>query len=62
MGREVETLTLGANAATHARLGPVLGDVLAAARCHAHTLATDAALEDGAFAVRDAVFAEKVEK
>jgi valyl-tRNA synthetase len=62
MGREVGSLTLGANATTLARLEPVLPDVLAAARCHAHTLAANDALEDGAFEVTDAVFLEKPEK
>jgi hypothetical protein len=39
----------------------VLGDVLAAARCHSHALAPDDALADGEFAIRDAVFAERAE-
>ena len=59
MGREVETLTIAADAATLADLEPVLDDVLAATRCRAHTLATDAAQEAGSFAVRDARFAPK---
>jgi valyl-tRNA synthetase len=62
MGREVGSLTLAANAATLARLTPVLGDVLAAARCHAHTLATNDSLEDGVFEIADAVFLEKPER
>ena len=33
MGREVETLTLVANASTLEAIKPVLGDVLAATRC-----------------------------
>ena len=61
MGREVESLTLAANPATLARLEPVLGDVLAAARCRAHTLAARDALADAEFAVEDAVFAERPE-
>ena len=60
-GREVERLTLYANAATRARLGPVLGDVLSAARCAAHSLATRDALADGEFAVEGAVYAERPE-
>jgi len=59
MGREVEALTLAADAATLASLEPVLGDVLAATRCRAHTLETDASLAAGSFAVRDARFAPK---
>ena len=59
MGREVERLTLVANAKAAERLAPVLADVLAASRCHEHSLAVDDSLEDGAFAVRDAVFVER---
>ncbi len=59
MGREVETLTLAANEATLARVAPVLGDVLEAARCETHDLATEASLEDGAFRVVSAQFAPK---
>jgi valyl-tRNA synthetase len=59
MGREVETLTIAADAETLAGLEPVLGDVLAATRCRAHTLAADASVESGSFAVRDARFAPK---
>ena len=62
MGREVLQMTLAVNTKTMALLEPVLGDVLAASRCQAHALATDDSLEDGAFEVRDAVFAEKPEK
>ena len=40
----------------------VLGDVLAAARCRAHVLATDDTLGDGELAIRDAVFAERAEE
>ncbi len=58
-GRETERLALAAESATRARLAPVLGDVLAAARCAAHTLADDAALAPGTFAVREAVFSER---
>jgi valyl-tRNA synthetase len=62
MGREVESLELVANAATLARLAPVVEDVMAAARCAAHRTAESADLEDGAFEVRGAVFAPKPEK
>ncbi|HWO08669.1 MAG TPA: class I tRNA ligase family protein, partial [Polyangiaceae bacterium] len=58
-GRVVERLTLRANDKTLAALAPVLLDVAGAARCQSHSIAVDAALEDGAFAVSDAVFAEK---
>ncbi len=61
MGREVERLVIAANAKTLVTLASVLPDVLAAARCRAHALATDDALADGAFEIRDAVFAERVE-
>jgi valyl-tRNA synthetase len=62
MGREVETLKLHANGATLAKLEAVLGDVLQAARCQAHTLAESTSLEDGEFEITDAVFAPKPEK
>jgi len=62
MGREIESLTLVANASTLEQLGPVLSDVLAASRCASHELAQAADLEDGAFEVRGAVFAPKPEK
>jgi valyl-tRNA synthetase len=58
-GRETLRLALAAAPATRAKLAPVMADVLAAARCAEHTLADDAALEAGAVAVRDAVFAER---
>ncbi len=59
MGREVEALTIAADAETLAGLEPVLGDVLAATRCRAHTLAVDASVETGSFAMRDVRFAPK---
>ncbi len=58
MGKEIDSVTLAANAATQARLAPSLGDVLAAVRAKGHTLAEEATLEDGAFEARDAVFSE----
>jgi valyl-tRNA synthetase len=59
MGREVLRLTIAANPKTLARLEPVLGDVLAAARCHEHALQADDGLEAGSFAIHDAVFADR---
>jgi len=59
MGREIETLGIAGNAATLVRLAPGLPDVLGAVRCRSHDLAEDAALEDGVFEARDAVFAPK---
>ncbi len=59
MGREVESLVLGANAATLEKLAPVLDDVLGAARCRSHRVAASADLQDGAFEVSEAVFAPK---
>ncbi len=58
-GRVAERLTLRANEATLAALQPVIVDVTAAARCQAYDTTLDTALEDGVFAVSDAVFAEK---
>jgi valyl-tRNA synthetase len=62
MGREVESLTLRANAATLEALKPVLPDVLGAMRCRDHALAEKDDLEDGVFEVADPVFAPKPEK
>ncbi len=62
MGREVDTLTLTANAATLEAVKPVLSDVFAATRCHDHTLAERSGLEDGVFEVADPSFAPKPEK
>lgn len=62
MGREVETLTLCANAATLGGVRPVLGDVLDAARCHDHRLGECSELEDGVFEVVDARFAPRPAK
>jgi valyl-tRNA synthetase len=59
VGRVAEKLTVRANQKTLAALAPVLGDVVAAARCQSHDTALDTTLEDGAFVVSDAVFAEK---
>ncbi len=58
-GRETLRLALAAAPDTRARLAPVLGDVLAAARCAEHTLTADASLAEGVIAVRDALFAER---
>ena len=62
MGREVESLTLCANASTLEGLKAVQADVLAATRCHDHSLAERSDLEDGAFEAVDAVFAPKPER
>ena len=62
MGREILTLTLAANAATLESVKPVLDDVLAATRCHDHSLVERGALEDGTFEALDATFAPKPEK
>jgi valyl-tRNA synthetase len=59
MGREVQRLTIVANAKTRARLESVLADVLAATRCQSHALETRDDVEDGAFAIEDAEFAER---
>jgi valyl-tRNA synthetase len=59
MGREVESMSLRANAPTLARLGPVLPDVLDATRIHSHALVEDPELEDGDFEVAEAVFVPK---
>jgi valyl-tRNA synthetase len=58
-GRETLRLALAAEPATRARLAPVLGDVLAAARCAEHALDSDATLPAGVVAVRGAEFAER---
>jgi valyl-tRNA synthetase len=61
MGREVERLSIAANARTLARIEPVLSDVLAAARCAAHDLDTRDSLADDEFAIADAIFVERKE-
>ncbi|HVH05528.1 MAG TPA: valine--tRNA ligase [Myxococcota bacterium] len=58
-GREVARLVLAAEPGTLARVEPVLGDVLAAARGGAHRLAARADLEAGRFAVDEIEFAER---
>jgi valyl-tRNA synthetase len=60
-GREVERLTLAGQQATLARLEPVLGDVVAAARCAEHRLEERRGLEPGAFAVAAIEFAARGE-
>ena len=62
MGREVERLTLVANAATLEDVKPVLDDVLAATRCRDHLLSERADVEDGSFEAIEATFAPKPEK
>ncbi|NNL84806.1 MAG: valine--tRNA ligase [Myxococcales bacterium] len=59
MGRAAVELTLRGRGEDLARLEGVLPDVLAAARCEACRREADASLVAGAFAVSDAVFAEK---
>ena len=61
MGREVDRLVLAANAATLERVGPVLGDVLAAARCAEHDAQAGSELEDGQFRIVDAQFTPRVD-
>ena len=61
-GRVVEALRLKANQKTLDRVSPVLQSVVQAARCQQHRIAADPALEDGAFACVDAVYAPKPEK
>ena len=60
-GREVERLTIAANPKTLAKLALVAADVLSAARVREHALAAQDDLADGAFEIRDAVFAERPE-
>lgn len=62
VGRVTESLTFAANEATRTRLERVWGDVAAAARCQSHALETKADLDDEAFAVLAARFAEKTPK
>ena len=62
MGREIEALTLAANAATLESVKPVLDDVLAATRCQDHSLSERSDLEDGVFETGEARFAPKPEK
>ena len=62
MGREVESLTLCANASTLEGVRPVLDDVVAAARCHRHELRPRPELEDGVFEAVDARFAPRPAK
>jgi valyl-tRNA synthetase len=59
MGREVERLDIVANPKTLEKLRPGLTDVLQAGRCHAHSLVERGDLDDGAFVVENAVFAEQ---
>jgi valyl-tRNA synthetase len=58
-GRIVTALSLAANAATHAALAPVLGDVLLAVRADKLTPVERADLADGAFEVTELVVAPK---
>jgi valyl-tRNA synthetase len=62
LGREIESLSLIANAATLERFAAVEADVLAAVRCTGHQSEIDLQLEEGVFGVASAVFAPKPEK
>ncbi len=62
MGREVEALHLEAATGSVARLEPVLGDVLAAARCTGHHLESAPGLEEGVFHVSEIRFAPRPER
>ena len=59
MGRAVEALTVGATAATLERLAAVQDDVFAGARVREYRLEQRGNLEDGAFEITDAVYAER---
>ena len=56
MGREVASLTIEATPATLDRLTPVLADVLAAARCHTHTLNPNPSLEESTITIKNPTF------
>ena len=59
MGREALRLVIAASPKSLALLEPVLSDVLAAARCLDHELASRPAMEEGIFEILDAEFAPK---
>ncbi len=59
MGREALRLTIAASPKSLARIEPVLSDVLAAARCLHHELASRPEMEEGVFEILDAEFAPK---
>jgi valyl-tRNA synthetase len=61
MGREVEKLTLRANATTLDQLAGVLDDVLAATRTQSHLSEEAADLEDGVIEIQNVSFAPKPE-
>ena len=58
-GHPIAELALGASPATVEAVKPVLADVLAAARVQSHALREEPDLEDGAFGVLGARFAER---
>jgi valyl-tRNA synthetase len=62
MGREVVRLEIAANAKTWTKLEPVLADVLSAARCAEVARVESDEVDDGVFEIRDAEFAERVER
>jgi len=59
MGREALRLVIAASPKSLALLEPVLSDVLAAARCLDHELASRPEMEEGTFEILDAEFAPK---
>jgi valyl-tRNA synthetase len=59
MGREALRLTIAASPKSLSLLEPVLSDVLAAARCLDHELASRSEMEEGTFEILDAEFAPK---
>jgi hypothetical protein len=60
-GRGIRTVTVRANAATLARLAPVVDDVMASARVERHALATEPSVADGAVEIADVAFADAPE-
>ena len=61
MGREVDRIHITAHPESMAQLGPVLSDILLAARASDHSLAERSDLEPGVFEISDIVFAERPE-
>ena len=59
IGREALRLVIAASPKSLALLEPVLSDVLAAARCLDHELASRPEMEEGIFEILDAEFAPK---
>jgi valyl-tRNA synthetase len=61
MGREIDALTIRAHPETLTELGPVLGDVLLAARAREHTQSERSDCDPGVFEIADIAFAERPE-